>query len=88
MIHPFSAPCPKCTRSGTAKRYEREITQEAYDRVWALVEDDQSGPLGGWRDIPRPPQEEHLVRECECGHVFWTRTADYDTTAEILGKSE
>ncbi len=80
MILPFNALCPKCKRTGLAKRYEPKITEEAYQRALKRFEDDLENPFP-WRDFPRGPHEEHLVRECECRYVFWTRTADYQHPA-------
>ena len=77
MIYPFKAPCPKCGRpAGPAKRYEPEITEEAYQRADEAIRDDQKKSCP-WRNVFIRPQEEHLVHECDCEFVFWTRTADY-----------
>lgn len=70
MIHPFNTPCLKCGRTSLAKRHEPEITKELYARRQAHAERLEF-------PIPPLPQEEHLVMDCECGYVFWTRTADY-----------
>jgi len=73
MIHPYNTPCPKCGRTGQSARYEPAFTKEAYQRRYASYQNhpDLAAPP------PKPPNEEHLVRKCECGAVFWTRTADY-----------
>jgi hypothetical protein len=77
-IYPFDALCPKCGRAGVAKRYEPEITEEDFNKQAHFNEKLPADLV----TIPKAPQEEHLVRDCECGHVFWTRTRDYEQTAE------
>ena len=74
-IYPFNEPCPKCGRIVQAKRYEPEVTEEQYEHNRKVFKENFYDTL--YPDLPKTPHQEHLVHECQCGHIFWTRTRDY-----------
>ncbi len=77
-ILPFGAPCPKCGRMGLGGRYEPEITERAHQGVVEAAKVQRNLTFScGLGFLTKGPHEEHLIRTCECEHVFWTRAADY-----------
>ena len=69
VIYRFCSSCPKCGQTPSNPRYVSEVTDEQF----AMACDGCSYGSA----VLVPPREEHLEFHCDCGHCFWTRTADY-----------
>ncbi len=85
MIHPFSAPCPKCEGTEGTKRHVPETPAKVYlEACQRSRELREEGRPVHRENIPLF-HEEHLLRACKCEYVFRTRTADYvDQPASAL----